>query len=1540
MPASLFDANFYRAFNPDLAGLTDEQASSHFLTYGLSEGRIFSPFVNLQFYQARNPDLAAAGLTSNQQLFQHLQDFGVAEGRAFSPFLDLDFYLANNPDVNQAFAGNREQALQHLQTYGLSEARIFSPFVDLNFYLANNPDVAAFYGNNRFGVLQHLQMYGVNEGRAFSPFVDLNFYLANNPDVNQAFAGDRHLALQHLQTYGLNESRKFTPFFDLNYYKANNPDLIDAGLNNTQLLQHFQMYGLRENRVFAPAFDLNYYRSLNPDLVAAGLDERGIYEHFQRYGLAEGRLASPNFDVQVYLANNLDLISAGFNYQQAYEHYLAFGQGEGRPGSDYAGSSEASARAIALGSTSLSLTDFVGPSDSSDWYEFTLSTAQEWRQSLSFTGGGGGVSLKLAQDANNNGVVDEDEVLQILTTTSDTVVPDFVETLAPGTYYLQVAPATEYTYINYNLNLSVTPAPNPVPATASIQGTKWSDRNGDGIQNTDEPGLAGWTIYLDQNQNNQLDTNELSTTTDANGDYSFVALAAGVYTVAEVPQAGWGQTFPSTRPTDQTLLIPITNHNDLIFDPKRNYLYITTDDGDLERFDVATRTLLTPFDVGNSLIGGDITADGSAVYVAEGEQGAAQGFIRKVNLNDGTVANLIFDLNNDDLPSDVAIGSNGLGIVRSFGEWGPLRQLDLSTDTITSRTDIWSYHGGAQITRSADRSLLFITQDGISSGPISTYDAVTNQISTEKWTNGFLGSSLSAVNQNGSLIALESGNGVSILDKNLTGVEILSGVDSGVAFDSVRDVLYAASSATDQIIAFNTQTWKELYRLNIGEDIAPDYYGHNSVPYGNGMMTVSDDGQFLFMSTASGVRMFNLGRPGTYTVSLSTDQIVENINFAANAIPTLSVNQGITLNEGDSVTLTESQLQVMDTDHSATQLTYTLKEAPANGALELNGVALSTNQTFTQDDIDSDRLSYTHNGNPVTSDRFSFSVVDAAGNALSDNSFEIAVNSVNDAPVITNNAERAVRLGQTVTISNFSLFVTDEESLASQIIYTLNQLPTNGILKLNNASLSTGQTFTQDDINNGGLSYQNTSGEAGSDRFDFSVTDGMTTLTSSFDLEVVDSGGLPSVVRDINPGASSSFSYGLTNVNGMLYFIAGYGTVSGLWKSDGTAVGTTPVKPFQNGWHGPTLSNLTNANGTLYFTATDYSSGHKLWKSDGTADGTVPFDIFLGFGSAAPARLTNVNNTLYFTADDGAHGTEVWKSDGTLAGTTLVKDISVGTSASQPDFLTNVNGTLYFTAYTPTAGTELWKGDGTAGGTTLVKDINIGTDSSFLTNFVNVNGTLYFTAYTPTAGTELWKSDGTAGGTTLVKDINPGAGGSAQSNFTNVDGTLYFTVNDGTHGTELWKSDGTAGGTTLVKDINPGVGGSAPSNLTNVDGTLYFTADDGINGKELWKSDGTIAGTTLLKDINAGPASSTPYSSVGFNDGNFVNVDGILYFTAYNSIEGTELWRSDGTTAGTTLVKDIYGGLSGSSPASLTNVNGTLYFVADDGINGRELWAL
>ncbi|MGX9728586.1 MAG: ELWxxDGT repeat protein [Candidatus Electronema sp. VV] len=205
----------------------------------------------------------------------------------------------------------------------------------------------------------------------------------------------------------------------------------------------------------------------------------------------------------------------------------------------------------------------------------------------------------------------------------------------------------------------------------------------------------------------------------------------------------------------------------------------------------------------------------------------------------------------------------------------------------------------------------------------------------------------------------------------------------------------------------------------------------------------------------------------------------------------------------------------------------------------------------------------------------------------------------------------------------------------------------------------------------------------------------------------------------------------------------------------------------------------------------------------------------------------------------------------------------------------------------------------------LVKDINPSTFNS-MSEFpgVAVGSVYYFAASDGMNGEELWRSDGTAAGTVMVKDIYPDTDSMGYANsshpysLTNVNGVLYFVANDGTHGEELWRSDGTAVGTVMVKDIylgthGMGENGSYPSHLTNVNGTLYFSASDGTNGEELWRSDGTAAGTVMVKDIYLGINSWGVANSSSLSL--LTNVNGLLYFRADDGTHGPEVWRSDGT---------------------------------------------
>jgi ELWxxDGT repeat protein len=170
-----------------------------------------------------------------------------------------------------------------------------------------------------------------------------------------------------------------------------------------------------------------------------------------------------------------------------------------------------------------------------------------------------------------------------------------------------------------------------------------------------------------------------------------------------------------------------------------------------------------------------------------------------------------------------------------------------------------------------------------------------------------------------------------------------------------------------------------------------------------------------------------------------------------------------------------------------------------------------------------------------------------------------------------------------------------------------------------------------------------------------------------------------------------------------------------------------------------------------------------------------------------------------------------------------------------------------------------------------------------------------------------------------------------------VDGMAFFTeIDPTTQRTSVWRTDGTAAGTVRVIDSNQVnyVGG-----LTNVNGIFFFQGNDYTLDPEfaanaqLWKSDGTVAGTKLVKDIDV--------DGTSFLAGSFIVIDQTLLFVANDGVSGYELWQSDGTTAGTTLVKDIRAEEADAfAPLNyqLTVVDRTLFFVAYNDVVGTELW--
>ncbi len=193
---------------------------------------------------------------------------------------------------------------------------------------------------------------------------------------------------------------------------------------------------------------------------------------------------------------------------------------------------------------------------------------------------------------------------------------------------------------------------------------------------------------------------------------------------------------------------------------------------------------------------------------------------------------------------------------------------------------------------------------------------------------------------------------------------------------------------------------------------------------------------------------------------------------------------------------------------------------------------------------------------------------------------------------------------------------------------------------------------------------------------------------------------------------------------------------------------------------------------------------------------------------------------------------------------------------------------------------------------------------------------------------------------TLVKDIDPPDADVGGRLLTRAGNQLFFLSGEG----DLWVSDGTAGGTRLVKEFGPFDIDPDETAFVAVGANIFFTADTDTAGVELWRSDGTPGGTFMVKDI--APGTDSAFSlGFGFQPFDALPLGNAVYFIADDGEHGPELWKSDGTAAGTKMACDLFpgtesaflNGFSVNEPVQMAEMGGTLYFFGKDPAAGDEL---
>jgi len=385
---------------------------------------------------------------------------------------------------------------------------------------------------------------------------------------------------------------------------------------------------------------------------------------------------------------------------------------------------------------------------------------------------------------------------------------------------------------------------------------------------------------------------------------------------------------------------------------------------------------------------------------------------------------------------------------------------------------------------------------------------------------------------------------------------------------------------------------------------------------------------------------------------------------------------------------------------------------------------------------------------------------------------------------------------------------------------------------------------------------------------------------------------------------------------------------------------------------------FTQAGDLVYFRP---RGGAGLWVTDGTSNGTrLVTDISpISSSTFAGPVIVPLQDQVFFGAASSSGtsstlGIGLWRSGSTSGSTELVRDLSPGFN-ELPQALTEFNNRLFFVSdglflLTNSRDEGLWVSDGTDSGTQLVRETNPNSSTTNSSEMMAItNNRLIFSA-SGEDGFEPWVSDGTTNGTQLLRDIAP-QGGSSADGYTAIGDKVFFFANNEATGFEAWVTDGTASGTNLVQDIYPGDESGVIANIFNnqsldiVDfidlaGSAVFIANDGVHGFELWISDGTNAGTRMIRDINVGSGNGLQIDAL--SDAAVLN--GKVYFPANDSLgDGVRLWVSDGTSTGTQPFLPATSNASinpqymlGSQDLLFVNADRELVIIDEDG-NSNEI---
>lgn len=386
-----------------------------------------------------------------------------------------------------------------------------------------------------------------------------------------------------------------------------------------------------------------------------------------------------------------------------------------------------------------------------------------------------------------------------------------------------------------------------------------------------------------------------------------------------------------------------------------------------------------------------------------------------------------------------------------------------------------------------------------------------------------------------------------------------------------------------------------------------------------------------------------------------------------------------------------------------------------------------------------------------------------------------------------------------------------------------------------------------------------------------------------------------------------------------------------MWVLDnGTAETVSPQSDLINGL----VVKATATSGDRYFTLNQI--GDLVVESNGTSKGTQAAEEF-GTAFVNPgSKMIGLNDYLLLVRNDPFVGPELWIFDTTTDKLRTIQEIDiVDTPIVDGDY-------AYFASRNSEGKFDVMQTDGTIEGTQVMFTVR-----SVVRNLTVIDGSFYFSS-----GRQFFASDGTQEGTrpllireqlqhhhnnvqfAKTRDDNivfklPNAimafNGSSASKLVETpahfdehellskDGLVYYASNS-PNDFEVWVTDGTQSGTKLLA-----TGERGNAYLTVFNNEVFFA-----NNGQLFKTDGTVGGTEAVSTLRMEPQHLTVF-------------DGSLYFSGSTPATGEELWMSDGTSAGTTIVQDYILGPGDTQVSNLRATQDTLFFLYSSDTTGTQI---